>query len=455
MSRRLLLLLILTAGCSWSNSLYQARLLSGQALDAEKHNRPGEARSDWGQVIDKADSALARMHHGSGRIEAAWLRGRARARTNDCGEATGDLETALAAAPGAKWRDPLLLELARCKETLHDVGAFAIYGQLVNSRDPAVRAAAREHSARVLVDQGRWSDALALLVDLPGTAPRVDAARAELGLGHVDSALALLSPLAHPPDPTVDWMPLVTTAAATDRAGADTLIGWLNAEPGIKPLHRDSLLLAALRGALAGDSGAVEARYRRIAAVRVGPVIAEAQGLYAEWLFQRVSDSATLQRAIDSTTDLAGGEFGASLAAYRAASLRRLALYLVALDSTTEPGSPRGDLTMFVAATFARDSLHAPSLAASYLRRVEAGWPESPYRAKAMFLRSTLVPDSSSAILARLAADTTNPYVRLAEGRGSPRLANLEDSLDTYVHWMAQQRKRTTSAEPPVDLRFR
>ncbi len=453
--RRALIVVLLACGCSWSNSLYQARLISGQALDAEEHQRPGEARNDWGQVIGKADSALARIRHGQGRIEAEWLRGRARARTNDCGEATGDLETALAAQPSARWRDPLLLELARCKETLHDVTAVAIFGELINSRDPAIRAESREHSARVMVDNGRWADALAMVADVPGTPARVDAARAELGLGHGDSALALLAALAQPPDSSVDWMAMVTAFAGRDRVRADTLLGWLTSVPDIKPLHRDSLWLAALHGALGGDSAAVESRYRRLAALRVGPVIAEARGLYAEWLFRRVATGAELGFAIDSTTALGGSDFGANLAAYHAAALRRTAQYLANLDSSTAPGSTRGDLTLFAAATYARDSLQATRLAAWFLLRIEQEWPASPYRDKAMFLRSALEPDSAAAILGRLAADTSNPYVRLAEGRESPELANLEDSLGTYVQLMARQRKTAAATEPPTDLRFR
>ncbi len=290
---------------------------------------------------------------------------------------------------------------------------------------------------------------------IPGTPARVDAARAELGLDHGDSALALLAPLAHPPDSSVDWMQLVTTVAGRDGPRADTLLGWLTTVPEIKPLHRDSLWLAALRGALHGDGAAVESRYRRLATLRIGPVVAEARGLYAQWLFGHVATSAELALAIDSTTALGGNDFGANLAAYRAAALRRTAQYLARLDSTTAPGSPRGDLTLFAAASYARDSLQAVGLAAWFLQRVEREWPASPYRAKAMFLRSALVPDSATAILHRLAADSSNPYVRLAEGRASPDVANLEDSLGTYVEWMARQRETTAAAEPPPDQRFR
>jgi hypothetical protein len=446
--------LCLVIGCSWSNSLYQARLISGKALQAERQNRPGEARSDWGQVADKADSALARLHSGNGPIEARWLRGRALARMKDCRDATPDLETALAAKPTAKWRDPLLLELARCKEQLHDVTAVAVYHELLHSRDPTIRAEAQERSARVMLDAGRWADALNALQGVTGNAARLDAVRALLGLGRDDSALALVQPLADPPDSSIDWPPIVTGFASHDGPRADTLLGWLLGQGGGTVLHRDSLTLAALRGAIAGDTARVVARYRAATAGNRRGATMAAQAVYAAWMFAGARDVADLRRAIDSTTALAGNEFGGSPAVYRVALERRTALFLVGLDSTTADGAPRGDLTLFAAASFARDSLHADRLAAWFLQRLERGWPRSPYRAKAMLLRSRLEPDSAADVLARLAGDSANPYVELARGEHSDAIRDLEDSLDAFVRAMGRARK-SVADEPPADLRFR
>ena len=75
-------LLLLLAGCSWSNSMYMARRYSRDALRTEREGRPFEAQTLWGQVIGKADSAWARSKQRN--HEALALLGIARARTNDC-----------------------------------------------------------------------------------------------------------------------------------------------------------------------------------------------------------------------------------------------------------------------------------------------------------------------------------------------------------------------------------
>src|ERR1019366_5150292 len=49
----------LLVACTWSNSLYQARLLSNNALRAEREKQPGQAQRLWGQVIAPAESAYA------------------------------------------------------------------------------------------------------------------------------------------------------------------------------------------------------------------------------------------------------------------------------------------------------------------------------------------------------------------------------------------------------------
>ena len=60
------LALLLIGACSWSNSLYQARAVSAEALKAEREDRPGDAANAWGRAAFKAESAYVRSPAGAG-----------------------------------------------------------------------------------------------------------------------------------------------------------------------------------------------------------------------------------------------------------------------------------------------------------------------------------------------------------------------------------------------------
>ena len=69
-SRAWLAFLLLLVGCTWSNSLYRARELSGSARKAEREDRTFEAGALWGRVAVKAESAWSRDPEGEKGAEA-------------------------------------------------------------------------------------------------------------------------------------------------------------------------------------------------------------------------------------------------------------------------------------------------------------------------------------------------------------------------------------------------
>ncbi len=99
---------------------------------------------------------------------------------------------------------------------------------------------------------------------------------------------------------------------------------------------------------------------------------------------------------------------------------------------TTSAGTPAGDLAMLFDASVARDTLAATGLASWLLRRLERGWPDSPYLAKALLIRMALEPDSADALRARLGQRTDSPYLAHLRGEEGARFAVLEDSLSFY-----------------------
>jgi len=179
---------LIVAGCTWSNSLYQARSLSGEAARAARGGRPSEAEGLWNQAAVKAESALARTPRGKRGAEARWLLGRALGRVHNCDRGRPYLENSLADAPDAKWGEALQLELARCVELVDTVRAAALFSALSQSRDATTRLEAREGAGRDLLATGKPEAALAMLTGVESSDARLDRAVALAMLDRSDSA---------------------------------------------------------------------------------------------------------------------------------------------------------------------------------------------------------------------------------------------------------------------------
>ncbi|MGH7592311.1 MAG: tetratricopeptide repeat protein, partial [Gemmatimonadales bacterium] len=259
--------LAVLAGCTWSNSLYQARHLTGDALRAEREQRPGEAQQLWGQVVLKADSAYARSPHGARGAEALWLAGNAEARGNNCAQAVPYLERSLFSGPRAPWTQQLLLVLGRCDETIGGPTAASVYDMLLShTTDAVVRRQARLRRGHVLVLQGQWSQGAAALAGDDTLPARLDRAMALAELGRVDQALTDLGPSLAAADTSVRWINYVEVFATHDSRGADQLLARLLAFPGVTDEQRSAWLLAAAQAATRFDPAAADRRLNQLAA---------------------------------------------------------------------------------------------------------------------------------------------------------------------------------------------
>lgn len=125
------------------------------------------------------------------------------------------------------------------------------------------------------------------------------------------------------------------------------------------------------------------------------------------------------------------------------------------------PGTPQGDLRLFLAAELARDSLAAPRLAEAIFRRVLEEWPASPYAPKVIFAVQQLNSnwgDSARALLEERYLES--PYLAMTRGDATTEYRQLEDSLGAFAASLATQpvprvRRRPTLREDKIETRRR
>jgi hypothetical protein len=121
--------------------------------------------------------------------------------------------------------------------------------------------------------------------------------------------------------------------------------------------------------------------------------------------------------------------------------LNRVAATVAAVRSSVAsvlPGTPQGDLRLFLAAESARDSLGAPRVAGTIFRRILEDWPASPYAPKVILAVQQLESnwgDSARALLAERYRDS--PYLAMIRGNATTEYRQLEDSLGAFAASLA------------------
>ncbi len=424
-----LMVLVLLAGCTWSNSLYHARRLSRAAEKLEREGRPFDAGTAWGEAVTKADSAYARHPGGKAGAEALWLRGRALARLNDCEQAAPALERAWLEAPEAEWRDALLLDLGRCRDRIGDPRALAALLPLLESPDPAVRLEAKARAGRAYVTARAWDDALRALDGVEGNAARVDRSIALAALGRTDDALAEVEPLLVRADTSVAWARLLGSIAQRDAPDAEALLGRLRAFPQLAPRHTAAWDSAMARGA-AIPRADIPTYLQRAARTIGNPASSDARIRLAEWRLAAARTPQQLDSLLAGIESLTASDLAAGLVIGR---YERLGRALLADIDSVPSGGPLGDLAYFHQAEIARDSLRAPLLASWLLAHLASDWPDSPFVPKATLARIALEPDSGMVLRERVRAHPENPYLAYLRGEAGAGFRQLEDSLSQYI----------------------
>ncbi len=433
MRAALLVLVAALVGCSWSNALYRARQLAGQAERAERQDRGFDAAALWGQVAVKAESASAHRGSGAAAAEARWLQGRALARLGDCDRATPVLAAAAIEAGDADWAPRVRLDLVRCRMQSGDwTAALGDLESLRASDDDAVREEARVLAGRALIGAGQWSEALSELAADQSADGRWQRAMAAAHLGRVSDVLELLEAPRALSDTTLDWTALFRAAGEGGAEPAESLFAEIGTMATVDDAMRLRWRFAIADGLIVHDTARGNALRRELLGSANLPTVlaSPARVSLAQQRLAAAHDSASLSDALDAARAWRDAD---PTSRFILRPLVQAAEQLHDDIAAYPAGAAEGDLAFFADALLARDTLMAPQLGDWLLRELERRWPASPYLAKALLARIVMVPDSADALRARLAPLADSPYLRYLAGGEGPAFRALEDSLESFL----------------------
>lgn len=456
-------LLLLVGGCVYYNGMYNARRFAGRARNAEKEGRTFDAASLWGQAGVKAESVLAQHPNSKWADEARLIQGTALVKLRNCPLGVRPLEQVVATSRDQRLTEQAAILLGDCRTSMGDpAGAMAAYGLLTNSPDPGRRRLALFAHGRAQRINGNYEGALTELAgtDYPGA--QGERAAALAGLGRLPEVMVLVDSLTATQDSTAPWDSLLAAVSRHDPEAGSRLTDRLIESEALPRVLRARLLTAEGERWREMDPARSEARLAAAEKLGAGtPAGDEARLRAAQLRAQTVDSLAQFKELIERFEAL--GE-GAGSVAPRAAQLAGFAHQVAFTADSVTPGSPNGELRLFLAGEMARDSLSADRFAARQFRRIVAEWPASPFAPKALLALIVLRPDQADSLRTTLLATyPTSPYVAMIQGGDSPEYLVLEDSLrrfafsfrsdgqPTPVRPPQQQRPTTTAPREPVN----
>jgi hypothetical protein len=432
-SPALVLALACLGGCVYYNGMYNANRLARSAQKAERDGRTFEANNLWGQVATRAESVLVRHPRSKYVNQAMVLKGVALARLGQCPSAIGPLGRSSLIDQHSDLAEEAALAQGRCNLQLGDPGAAVMaLARVEASKNSGRQQEGRFQRARALRLIGRQEEALQVLAGVEG--PRVDQERLLnlAGAGRRDQTLALADSLLARNDSTILWDSVLVALGRRDPLAASRLVDRLGDQPKTNPATLAKRLLED--GTRLGPIDSARATQRLLEAGRVGAGTESGERAQLHFLRARLarvrepSELSPLDSALRSlarTGSGTGSEVG---------ELQLLIGRVRSQSDTIQPGSPQGDLRLFLTAENARDSLGAPLLAAGLFRRIVEGWPESPYAPKALLAGQQLDSvwaDTARVLLSEHYADS--PYLAYVRGEDAPAFRQLEDSLRAFA----------------------
>jgi hypothetical protein len=426
-------LLLLAGGCAYYNGMYNAKRLAGRARQAEKEGRTFDATSLWGQVGVKAESVLAQHPTSKWADEARLLQATSLVKLRNCALAVRPLENLVTSSPRQDLAEEAAVMLGGCRTTLGDpLGAISAYSRLTGSRDPGRRSLALFAHGQALRISGQYQEALAELAgtDHPGAPGERAAALA--GAGRIPEAIGLVDSLLLARDTLAPWDSLLAAVARHDPEAAASLTDRIRDADGMPPLLRARLLVADAARWRASDPERSEGRLTSAEQIAEGTPLAGEARLESFRIRVRAVDSiAQLTELGDRIEEL--GE-GVGPVAPRAAQLAGFTHRVALAADSVPPGSPRGDLRLFIAGEMARDSLGADRFAAHQFHRIAREWPGSPFAPKALLALILLEPSQADSLRQVLQATyPSSPYLAMVADGVSPDFLVLEDSLRRFA----------------------
>jgi tetratricopeptide (TPR) repeat protein len=459
--RRALAMVVLQAGlttsllgaCVYYNGMYNANRLANSARKAEREGRTFEANNLWGQVATKAESVVVRHPKSKYAEEAAILKGLALARLGQCEQALGPLGRVTVAAVGTDLTEDAWLATGRCQVSLGNLAAGdAAFAQVVESKNSWRRREARLHRAQTLRHAGRYQEALSTLEGVPE--PRATAERllSLAGDGRTPEAMALADSLVARGDTTQPWDSLLVSLGQQDPSNASSLVDRVRRLPNRSAATQARWLLEDGLRLIGSDTARARSRFRE--AVEIGGP-GEAAGRASLQLvrldLREVSHPQGLSPLIRSLRSSAERH---EIVSAELTQLSNTAGGILTATASVTPGSPQGDLRLFLAAEAARDSLQAPRLAEGLFQRILREWPESPYAPKAALAAQQVNPEWADSARALLEARYfESPYLTMIRGDEGSAYRQLEDSLGAFATAQARAAGRapgTPSRPAPV-----
>jgi tetratricopeptide (TPR) repeat protein len=439
----------LLAGCVYYNGMYNANRLANSARKAEREGRTFEATSLWGQVATKAESVVVRHPRSKYAEEAAILKGLALARLGQCEQALAPLGRVTVASVGTDLTEDAWLAAGRCQVTMGNIpAADDAFAQVTESKNSWRRREARFLRAQTLRHAGRYAEALAALdgVREPRAVPERLLSLA--GAGRVPEALALADSMVARGDTTQPWDSLLVSLGRQDPSNGSTLVDRVRRLPN-RPAEKQArwLLEDGLR-LIGSDTARARSRFREAVEIGGAGEAAGRAGLQLVRLDLRgVSQPRELSPLIQSLRASAGRY---SMVAPELTQLGNTAAGILTATASVTPGSPQGDLRLFLAAEAARDSLLAPGLATGLFQRILREWPESPYAPKAALAAQESSPEWADSARALLEAHYfDSPYLAMIRGEEASGYRQLEDSLGAFANAQGQGRAPGVRPAPP------
>ena len=439
---------VLLGGCVYYNGMYNANRLANSARRAERDGRTFEANNLWGQVATKAESVMVRHPTSKYAEEAAILRGLALARLGQCEQALSPLSRIAVAQLSTDLSEDAWLATGRCHVTLGNVAAGdAAFAQVLESKNVYRRREASFQRARTLRYLGRYEEAVAALAEIKEPRALPELLLALAGAGRVAAAMSLADSLVARGDTTQPWDSLVVTLGAQDPSNASSLVDRLRRLPGRSAETQALWLLEDGLRLLPSDTARAAARFGEAVSIgHSGSPAGRASLQLVRLQLRRVTQPQELSSSIRNLTAMAARY---ELVAAELIQLRTTAAGVVAASDSSLPGSPQGDLRLFLAAETARDSLLAPRLAEGIFLRILNEWPDSPYAPKAVLAAQQLNPawaDSARTLLEGRYIDS--PYLAMIRGEEGSDYRQLEDSLGAFAAASLAPARRARPAVP-------
>jgi len=423
-------MLILGAGCTYYNSIYNAEHLFAEA---ERHRRAGRdslAAALYADVIRKAAHGFRREPDGGWAYEAAFLLGRAHLRTGDLPAARAALEhsAGLAEDPEERLAAHVYLGVVEAELGRPDRATGLFNEALAGVTMPAARAEGHLHRARILLargnpDAGWW--------DLDRAAEGHPDLRVEATLERMRSGIRLDDRrrteesvrrlLSYPEAGERAGALIEALGEARDRWGAGAAADLLEDAEAAAWSRTPRDRLALERSGLLRQAGRTAEAELLLREVSDGPgaTAAAARVRLARWMLEGADDVGDVY-ALRGLLLPAGGDPGV------AALLGDIGLFEeLVFDGVDAP------LAWFAAAELARDALGAKRLARDLMIAYAGNAPAEPWAPKAL-LAAIELSDTElerARLRERLEAHAGSPYVLAAHGRPAVGYEALEEEL--------------------------